>query len=50
MITSESKLVQLLRSTTKQDKESLTKHFIHHLEYTVGRYVDNITPAIYIWH
>lgn len=44
MITSESKLVQLLRSTTKQDKESLTKHFIHHLEYTVGRYVDNITP------
>ncbi len=38
-----SKLIQLLQRTTKEDKESLTKHFVHHLEYTVGKYIHNYT-------
>lgn len=38
-----NKLIQLLQRTTKEDKESLTKHFVHHLEYTVGKYIHNYT-------
>ncbi|MFN3603622.1 MAG: glycogen/starch/alpha-glucan phosphorylase [Leptonema sp. (in: bacteria)] len=37
-------LFDLLRSKTKQDKASLTRHFAHHLEYTVGKYIHNINP------
>ncbi|MCS7204986.1 MAG: glycogen/starch/alpha-glucan phosphorylase [Leptospiraceae bacterium] len=41
MLSIESKLATLLREKTKIDKESFTKHLVHHLEYTVGKYVYN---------
>jgi starch phosphorylase len=44
MILQDSKLAQMLRLKTKRDKDSLIRHFVHHLEYTVGKYIDNITP------
>ncbi len=39
-----TKLEELLKLTTKEDKDSLTRHFVHHLEYSVGKYINNIYP------
>lgn len=39
-----SPIFDLLRANTKQNKEVLIRHFVHHLEYSVGKYVHNIYP------
>lgn len=41
---SNSLLYDLLKAKTRQDKDSLIRHFAHHLEYTVGKYVHNTYP------
>ena len=44
ILQSNSPLYHFLKAKTKQDKDSFIRHFTHHLEYTVGKYIHNIYP------
>jgi starch phosphorylase len=40
-----SKLYELISRKANEDRDSLVRHFAHHLEYTVGKYIHNTTET-----
>lgn len=40
-----SRLFDMISRTSNEDRDSLIRHFAHHLEYSVGKYVHNTTDT-----